>query len=173
MLRSLAGDNGAHSVLLGEFSHLLRGYYARRLGRDHAESEDLVQETLIAIHNRRESWDSNRPFTPWAYAIAKYKLNDHLRKHYNRRSVSLDEISELFSEDTFDAATAVTDLEKLMKDLPEGMKASIRLVKLEGFSVVEAAKITGQSPASVKVGAHRGLKRVIAQLRSRADNADQ
>lgn len=57
MLRGLEGDAAAHTRLLGELAPLLRAYFARRMGGDHADGEDLVQETLIAIHTRRESYD--------------------------------------------------------------------------------------------------------------------
>ena len=74
MLQGLAGDAAAHSTLLEALSRMLRGYLRNRLGSHSADAEDLLQETLIAVHERRHSYDVTQPFTPWVYAVARYKL---------------------------------------------------------------------------------------------------
>ena len=81
MLRSLAGDGKAYGILLRRLNCYLRAYYSRRLGSGRAaDAEDLLQETLIAMHARRSSYDTTRPFTAWVHAIARYKLIDHFRR---------------------------------------------------------------------------------------------
>jgi len=60
--------------LLFELSGRLSAYYRRRLGEGCSDAEDLVQETLMAIHARRASFDRTQLFTPWVYAMARYKL---------------------------------------------------------------------------------------------------
>ncbi len=83
MVAGLAGDAAAHRALLERLSRQLRGYYKgqlSRVGRGPVEAEDLVQEALIAIHTRRHTYDASQPFTPWMYAIARYKLVDYLRR---------------------------------------------------------------------------------------------
>lgn len=79
MIRSLNGDSVAYRELLGELSRYLRGYFGRRIGA--SSLEDLVQETLLVLHLKRDSYDRELPFTPWAYAIARYKLAGHLRRN--------------------------------------------------------------------------------------------
>ena len=172
MVRGLAGDAAAYAALLAELARLLRGFFARRLGGTHAECDDLVQETLIAIHTRRASYDAGHPFTPWVYAIAKYKFIDHLRRQGTRRHAPLEDAEGLAAEDWVDAATASSDLERLLADLPPKHRAAIRMIKLEGASVADAATETGMSPASVKVSVHRGLQRTMAKLRAGGGNAD-
>ncbi len=39
-----------------------------------------MQEALIVIHTQRHTYDPEQPLTPWVYAIARYKLIDHLRR---------------------------------------------------------------------------------------------
>src|SRR5689334_3741572 len=83
MIAALNGDERAYREALSRTSRYLRGYYRTRLsraGRGSSDAEDLVQETLMAVHARRESYDPEQPFTPWLYAIARYKLIDHLRR---------------------------------------------------------------------------------------------
>lgn len=77
MIRSLNGDSQAYRQLLGELSGYLRGYFARRIdGRD---VEGLVQETLLVLHLKRDSYDRKLPVTSWVHAIARYKLAGYLR----------------------------------------------------------------------------------------------
>src|SRR5216684_5411967 len=81
MVASLDGDPAAHRKLFDRLSGRLRAYYKGRLehiGRSGSEAEDLVQEALIAIHLRRHTYDVAELFTPWVYAIARYKLIDLL-----------------------------------------------------------------------------------------------
>ncbi len=89
MLAGLAGDGAAHCALLKELGAALRRYYGRRLGAGAADVEDLVQETLIAVHTRRATYQPDVPFTVWAYAIARYKLIDLYRRQGRRQTVPL------------------------------------------------------------------------------------
>jgi RNA polymerase sigma-70 factor (ECF subfamily) len=80
---SLSGDPAAYRTLLSQLSATLRAYYKGRLariGRSATEAEDLTQETLMAIHTRRHTYDPTELLMPWVYAIARYKLIDHLRR---------------------------------------------------------------------------------------------
>jgi RNA polymerase sigma-70 factor (ECF subfamily) len=166
MLASLAGDAAAYRVLLASLSDLLRRYFARRLASsDPSSAEDLVQETLIAVHTRRATYDPKLPFTPWLYAVARYKLLDHLRRAKSRPTVPLDSAGELFAENETDAAIARRDLDKLLDGLPEATRNAIRAVKVDGHSTAEAAEQSGRSEIAVRVGIHRGLKTLSEKLR--------
>ena len=89
MMSGLDGDATAHRALLERLSGHLRSYYQGRLsriGRGTSEAEDLLQEALLAIHTRRHTYDPAELFTPWAYAIARYKLIDYLRQTNSSRA---------------------------------------------------------------------------------------
>jgi len=165
MVAGLAGERAAYRVLLTALGDVLRRYYSRRVGRD--DAEDLVQDALIAIHTRRATYDQGQPFTPWLYAIARYKLLDFLRRRRVRATVPLDDAGELFAEDESEAALARRDLETLLSALPEGTRALIRQVKIEGLSMQEAADKAGRSEIAVRVGIHRGLKTLSDRLRGK------
>jgi RNA polymerase sigma-70 factor (ECF subfamily) len=158
MLAALAGDAAAYRRLLAALSGHLRSFFARRVGPSAAE--DLVQETLIAIHTRRETYESSLPFTAWVYGIARYKLIDEYRREKRRAAVSLDDAPELFARDEAESAGARRDVEKLLAKLPAAKRAMVRAIKLEGVSVAEAAAKTGMSESAVKVSVHRALKRL-------------
>lgn len=172
MLRGLDGDASAHRELLSNLAGLLRAFYARRMGREAVEVEDLVQETLIAVHTRRISYSRNQPLTPWVYAMARYKLIDHLRRSRHRVTEPLEAANDVAEGDAAGAATAATDLERLMGELPAKQRDAIRFVRIEGLSVAEAARRSGQSESAIKVGIHRGVKALMARVRGDSTDAD-
>ena len=166
MLRGLAGDAGAHAQLLGALSGYLRAYFARRLGPGSAETEDLVQETLLAIHLKRDTYDPRQPFTPWAYAIGRYKLLDHFRRRGVRRAVPLEDAGVLIAGETAEEGATRRDLAQLIGELPPRQQALIADVKITGYSIEEAAQRQGVTPGAAKVAIHRALQRLARKVRS-------
>lgn len=171
LLLALSGDNEAYVAFLTRTGAHLRSYFRRRLASSPNDVEDLVQETLLAIHNRRHTFEPTARLMPWLYAIARYKLIDLLRAQSPRRAieVALDDdegIAELVHADASPAETR-RDLARLLDALPDRYRLPIVLVKLEGRSVAEAAQATGISQAAIKVGIHRGLKKLAAIVAKR------
>jgi RNA polymerase sigma-70 factor (ECF subfamily) len=161
MCAGLDGDAAAHRALLRALVPLLRSFYGHRMRDAREDVEDLVQETLIAIHTRRESFDRSRPFTAWLYAVARYRMVDFFRRR--RDQVSLDAIdAELACED---GADAVIDVDMLLGTLSPKQAGAIRATHVEGKSVAEAAADAGISVSDVKVSVHRGLKALAARIR--------
>ena len=158
MLRGLGGDAQAHARLLSSMSGYLRGYFTRRLGAGAADVEDLVQETLLALHLKRETYDPAQPFTPWAYALARYKLLDHFRRAGVRKSVPLEDAGDLFAQENPEEGAVRRDLGKLLSLLPGKQRRLVEAVKLKGLSMEEAAGEAGMSVTAVKVSVHRGMK---------------
>jgi len=163
MTRGLGGDAAAHARLLGALAPLLRHFYRRRISDD-TEIEDLVQETLIAIHTRRASYDRDRPFTPWLFSIARYKMIDHLRRV--RATLPIEDLSEMLGIEGFEeASNASIDIDRLLGLLPAKQARAIRHTRLDGLSTAEAATADGIGESDVKVSVHRGLKALAARLR--------
>lgn len=162
MQNSLAGDARAHRQLLSSLIPLLRRYFARRV-RDADDVEDLVQTMLIAVHEKRATYDVSRPFAPWLFAIAHYKMIDHFRR--TRPNVSLDDFGDVKDESDFgDAVTARLDVEAQLATLSGKQAGSIRATRLEGLSVAEAAARNGMSESDVKISVHRGLKALAQRI---------
>lgn len=167
LLLGLAGDASAYHVFLQDLSAHLRAFLRGRLSRLPDEVEDLVQETLLAIHNQRHTYDAGQPLTAWIHAIARYKLIDLLRRRAARDALNdpLDDEMEVLAAPDNEAGAARRDVEKLLARLPDRQRLPIILMKLEGRSVFETARITGMSESAVKVGIHRGLKALAALIR--------
>jgi RNA polymerase sigma-70 factor (ECF subfamily) len=164
----LAGDPAAYRQFLGKLAVHLRAFFRKRLAGLPDEVEDLVQETLLAVHLQRRTYDPDQPLTAWLHAIAKYKFVDMLRRRGHRENLTepFDDANELFCARDDNASEARRDLAKLLERLPARQRLPIIYVKLEGLSVAEAAERTGLSVSAVKVGVHRGLKALATLLRS-------
>ncbi len=167
LVRALAGDAAAYHAFLKDLSTHLRAYFRKRLFGLPDEVEDLVQESLLAVHNQRQTYDPGQPLTAWVHAIAKYKLVDLLRRRTARdlRNDPLDDVLDILAHNDSDVAAARLDLAKLLERLPDRQRLPIVHMKLEGLSVVETARVTGMSESAVKVGVHRGLKALAAMIR--------
>jgi RNA polymerase sigma-70 factor (ECF subfamily) len=169
MVASQGGDAGAYRTLLGKLAPRLRAYYKRRItgiGRSAEEAEDLVQETLLAVHLKRHTYNPEALFTPWLHAIARYKLIDHLRSsRASRMDVPIDDHQDLAATDDHTAAEGTHDMATLLGRLPLKARQAIESVKLEGKSVAETAERYGMSESNVKISIHRGLKALAAFIR--------
>lgn len=163
MIGGLDGNAADHAALLRLLVPLLRGFYRRRSGGAEDDIEDLVQETLIAVHTRRATYDRDRAFTAWLFAIARYKMIDHFRR--NRRHQPIEGLEEILVAEGFeDASSARMDLEDLLEALPAKQARLIRATRIDGLSVAEAAKADGLGESDVKVSVHRGLKTLMARI---------
>jgi RNA polymerase sigma-70 factor (ECF subfamily) len=168
LVPALAGDAAAYHAFLKRLAAHLRAFFRKRLARLPDEVEDLVQETLLAVHNQRHTYDPDQPLTAWIHSIAKYKLIDCLRRR-SRRDLMNDPIEDvgeamLAVDDAADEARR--DLATLLELLPDRQRLPILHVKLQGLSVIESAQLTGLSVSAVKIGIHRGLKALAARIRS-------
>ncbi len=165
LLQGLNGSSPAYREFLLKLSQLLRAYVRRqfdRLQKSANDAEDVVQEALLAIHNRRHTYEPDLPVTAWAYAITRYKLIDHLRaNNHELQAIPLEEVDSVI--DTRDQVEAKIAVQSVMAELPDTLRLPIKLVKLEGYSAKEAARRTGTSEATVRVNVHRGLK-ALARL---------
>ena len=165
MAAAQEGNAGVYHRLLSEVGVWLKRYYGRRLPPGMVD--DAVQDALLALHTKRHTYDPARPFEPWLAAIARHKWIDRLR---SMKSAPTEALSETIAvHDHGDAVLDAHSLERLLTELKPAQSDVIRLVKLQGLSIAEAAARTGQSMPLVKVNIHRGLSRLAALVRGRSD----
>jgi len=161
MMSGLDGNAGDHAALLRALVPLLTGFYRRR--STDGDIDDLVQETLIAVHVRRGTYDRARPFTAWLFAIARYKMIDHFRR--GRLMVPMEGLEEILVTEGFeDSSGARLDVDQLLETLPDKQARMIRATRIDGLSTAEAAERERIGESDVKVSVHRGLKMLIARV---------
>lgn len=159
MARAQGGDTKAYRALLVAITPYLRAI-ASRIGHRGQETDDLVQDILLTVHEVRHTYDAGRPFKPWLAAIARHRAVDRLRRHAR---VSAYEVTLLAEHEAF-AADMVPDeidsarLARFIERLPTGQRQALRLLKLQEKSLQEASAESGHSVAALKVATHRGIK---------------
>ena len=165
-VQGLAGDAVAYQAFLKDIGAHLRAFFKRRLASLPDDIEDLVQETLLALHNQRHTYQSHQPLTAWVHAIARYKLIDLFRARGSREALHepLEDDLLVFAASETDACDARRDVGRLLEQLPDHQRLPILHMKIEGLSVIETAQATGMSESAVKVGVPRGLKALAAML---------
>jgi RNA polymerase sigma-70 factor (ECF subfamily) len=160
MRQSLAGDQRAYATLLTETTRLLRPFLSKRL-RFSNEVDDLLQEILLSIHKARHTYDGKRPYKPWAYAIAKFRLLDHLRAHYSdqlRHAIDFDDLDENLHEHVTESEMSYESISGEVQKLPEKQALILQLMHQEGYTAKEVAEKIGMNESAVKVAAHRAYK---------------
>lgn len=167
MVKAQKGDQNAYRQLLQEILPQLRSYVGRRLS-DTDKIEDTVQNILMAVHKNRHTYLEGKPFMPWVYGIAYYKLTDTLRSGYrrNENEVAQSDWVETFGADQTnrDSSDAKHDLEKAFDVLSDKQAHIVKRTKIEGATINEVANETGMSESAVKVTVHRALKKMKERL---------
>ena len=159
--QAVAGDSKIYSQLLEEISKVLKLYFQKRIS--HTDKvEDLVQEVLLGVHKAKHTYDTQRPFSAWLFAIARYKTIDYFRKQ--KREPDWIQF-ESFGEDYFEAELFHDEkLENLLKSavnqLPKQQKEIFIRLKFEGDSIKDVAQKMNSSESAIKVNAHRAYKNI-------------
>ncbi len=163
-----SGDETAYKRLLTELTPFLRGLARegfRRSGMGTDEVEDVVQETLIAVHLKRHTWDSAQPLLPWVRAIARNKLIDTLRRRGRRAQVPIEDFEDILPAAETQSEGAAMDAAQMLKALPEKQRAIVTAMTMEGQSARDVAAKLGMTDVAVRVTLHRALKKLAATYR--------
>ena len=168
MTASIAGDEGAYRRLLEDIGRsvraMARGAFARA-GVGDADVEDAVQETLLAIHLKRHTWDPEQPLAPWVYAIARHKVIDALRRRGRRKVEPLENFEEFLAAPEAEDPHALSDARKLLETLAPRQRDIVTSISLDGQSIAATAKRLSMSEVAVRVALHRALKSLGAAWR--------
>lgn len=167
-LRAQSGDEVAYRECLVRMASRLRAFLRRRMQGLPDDVEDLVQETLLALHTQRGTYDPTLPVSAWVVAIARHKLVDLWRRRGRQDALNdpLDDVDESLLAADVHEGSAQRDLDQLLQTLPPAQRVAIVLTKIEGLSVAEAAQRTGASESAIKVQVHRGLKRLALLVKA-------
>lgn len=167
MLRAaLAGDELAYAGFLREVATLVRATARRRLGgQSDVDPEDIVQETLLAIHLKRHTWRRDGPVGPWIHAIARYKLVDAFRRRGRMVTLDIDMFADVLAEEERHAVHE-RDVERALGCLTDGQRRVVSAISLDGHSISETASRLGLKENAVRVALHRGLSAIARHLGS-------
>lgn len=168
MRAAQAGDAAAYRRLLSSLADMLRRWVRRELARqgyEVTEAEDIVQETLLAIHLKRASWDADRAILPWLRAVTRHKLIDNLRRRGRRIMVPVDDVLETLAAPEPERSLSTEALDRHLATLPPGQSQVVRAISVDGLSPSETARRFDLSEGAVRVALHRGLAALAAAAR--------
>lgn len=138
---------------------------ALRITLSHEEAQDIVQDTLIKVWDKRESWNEIESIEAFSITICRNLALDRIKKHDNlndsleeRQTESLDTSSTPF-EDTLQQ-DRIELVRNLVNALPEKQRSCMQLRDFEGKPYKEIAKILGISEEQVKVNIFRARQTV-------------
>ncbi|WP_192182498.1 sigma-70 family RNA polymerase sigma factor [Mesorhizobium amorphae] len=160
---AIAGDERAYADFLHRTAVLVRGFARRKIVQGGVDPEDVVQETLLAIHVKRHTWRDDAPVLPWVYAIARFKLIDAFRRRGRRVEIEIDEIAETFAEPETETVSE-RDINRVLDSLPPAQRSVVSAVSVEGRSIGETAAKFGITETAVRVSLHRGLAAIARRF---------
>lgn len=165
------GDAIAYRRLLDALAPRLRAVVRRglaRAGRSELDGEDVVQETLLAVHLKRQTWDETQPLMPWVHAIARYKLVDALRRRGFREYLSIETMEAALPDGAGsepEPVAAASDLRELLGSLSDRQREIVVGMAIEGRSAKELGERLGMADGTVRVVLHRSLRLLAAIVR--------
>jgi RNA polymerase sigma-70 factor (ECF subfamily) len=155
------GDQLAYASLLVLLTTVTRRFVRARLGAV-PWIDDVVQETLLAVHGARHTYDDERPFAPWFYAVASSRMIDVLRRE--RRLASHEIAYDALPDAPLAGSVRVSDeidveaIRSAVASLPARQREVIEGLKFHDQSVREVAGGLNMTESAVKVTAHRGYR---------------
>lgn len=165
MVAAQHGDRVSYETLLTRVAGLARAFVRKRAG-DTSWCDDVVQESLLAVHRARHTYDPARPFAPWVYAIVQNRFIDALRVQRRRllRELQADATIEFGGRAPQERDALLRDVRRAVSGLPTNQRRVIELLKFEDLSVREVAARLGMTESNVKVTAHRGYRALRKQM---------
>lgn len=160
MRAGLSGDAAAYRAVLASLANFLRIEVKRgfaRYGGGTAEVEDVVQETLLAIHLKRETWRTDEPLVPWVRAIARNKLIDNLRRGGKRINVPIEDFTDVLAAPEPAQHLTERDANDVLAQLKGRQRDIVEAISINGASIRETAQKYDISEGAVRVALHRGL----------------
>ncbi|HSK38182.1 MAG TPA: sigma-70 family RNA polymerase sigma factor [Arenibaculum sp.] len=166
MRAALTGDEAAYADFLRRAAALVRRSARRKLAHDGTglDPEDIVQETLLAIHLKRHTWRPDGPILPWLFAIARYKLIDAFRRHGRRVEVRIEDFADILAAPEQAETASDRDIERALDSLPGRQRGVVAAIAVDGRSIRETAGTFGISQSAVRVALHRGLAALTAKF---------
>jgi len=161
-----AGDALAYQRILKQLAPVLRSFVRRWLACSfvpEADAEDIVQEILLAIHIKRQTWIETAPVAPWLFTIARHKVIDALRRRGRRIDVPIDDYAETLAADTNEPNLIGVFIDRHLESLPSVQRKVVKAIAVSGASIAEAAETLGMSRGAVRVALHRGLAALAAR----------
>ncbi|MBF1082541.1 MAG: RNA polymerase sigma factor [Prevotellaceae bacterium] len=150
---------------------------ALRITLNTAEAEDIVQETLIKVWNKRDSWDQIDNIEAFCFTVCRNLSLDSIKRHDNQIKTLDDKGSDqIDTSNDPSRQTIVNDqmdmVRQIVDSLPEKQRSCIQLRDFEGKTYKDIALILGITEEQVKVNIFRA-RQAIKQRYEKLDSFDR
>jgi RNA polymerase sigma-70 factor, ECF subfamily len=177
MDRYAAGDDDAFAELYDLLAPRLYNYLRRQTG-DGARAEDLLHDTMLQIHRNRGRFIRGARVTPWAFAIARRFLIDSIRDDKRRQKIAaavatLPEKAPERADELVESADVAHRLETEIARLPDNQRTAYEMVRKEGRSLREVARVLGTSINAIKLRIHRTYTKLHAVLAGATEDGNK
>lgn len=154
---SMNGDGVAYESFLSMVTALVRKNLLQLAGKQlpHEVLEELQQEVVLSIHQKKHTYTLDRPLLPWIYAIARYRYIDDYRQK-KRLPVVVEWLDDTVIEN--DSQAESLDWDELLALLTPQQRELFVRIKVEGQSYAQTAEDMAVSVSAAKVGVHRIMK---------------
>jgi RNA polymerase sigma-70 factor (ECF subfamily) len=167
ILSSRQGNSKDYEEFLRLLTPILRRMvYSQMAGfSQQGAVEDVVQETLLAVHLKLHTYDISQPFMAWVRVVLKHKMIDYLRR-VKMQNVSIDDdkFLELSSAPVEEEGTKL-DLDKLLSHLKPPAGDIIYALKVQGVGIRELSERFKMSEGNIKIIVYRGLQKLSLLVR--------
>jgi RNA polymerase sigma-70 factor (ECF subfamily) len=154
------GDQKSYRTFLIEISKIVKVVVGKKIAKN--DVEDVVQEILISVHKSLHTYNLDRPFFPWLYAICCFRINDFLRKFYlqqSHKTLDIDDVIDFLQDVTNDPSNSEL-INEIFLTIDKKHQHILTMVYLEGFTFKEAGEKINMSESAIKVAAHRIVKKI-------------
>jgi RNA polymerase sigma-70 factor (ECF subfamily) len=163
------GDVQAFQTLYARHHRAVFAFALRSLG-DRGEAEEVLQETFLRVYTGRRQYRPLAAFRTWLFTIARHQVIDQVRKRRAQPPLETEDSLEPVAHPT---ASPLQEMEaqelsdrvgRALACLPSSRREVVLLSRVAGLTHEEVARVTGQSPAAVRVALHRALRDLQALL---------
>lgn len=155
LVASQGGDSQSYHQFLVEASELLKPFIRRKV-KSVEIIDDVLQDTLLAIHKSRHSYLPERSVLAWMFVICEHRIIDFYRQFRRLEKREIQTFADIEVEQIEHPHSIL--LEELLQRLPLKQREVIELLKFQGLSIKEVSAKTGLSESAVKVTTFRGYE---------------
>jgi RNA polymerase sigma-70 factor (ECF subfamily) len=166
MTADAADREARFAAFVAEHRERAVGLAWRLLSGDAAAAEDVAQDAFVRAYRALGGFREEARLSTWFYRILVNEAQRHRRWRFLRdaRSGALDaEPPDPAAPEAGDPALRAR-ISRALDRLPRGQREAFVLVHLEGFSVREAAEVTGRAIGTIKSHLHRALRALRSEL---------
>lgn len=160
----------AFEILYKRHSGRLFEYLNSKVGKELAQ--EFLQDTFARIHNSRDKYNTQYPFLPWVFTIARNVLFDHFKKAETKtkKNSFVYDLKDIQGDNGLADFDSLEQLDFIMGNLPESQKLALKLRYIDDWTFEKIATEFKTTPQNVRQLISRGLRKVKLALGKSEDS---